>query len=151
MNGRLKRIAIIGGGISGLSAAFYLDKAKRAGAEIEYTLFEAAARLGGVIQTERRDEFVIEAGPDSFLTAKPWAADLARDLGLGDQLMGSNDASRKTYILLNGRLVPMPDGLQMMVPTKFWPVASSRLFSLSTKIGMLRECMLPRSALPEGA
>ena len=65
------RVAIIGGGISGLSAAFYLDKARRAGAQLGYTLFESSDRLGGVIRTERKDDFVIEAGPDSFLTAKP--------------------------------------------------------------------------------
>ena len=82
------RIAIIGGGISGLSAAYGLEKQQRKGAELNYVLFEASARLGGVLCTERVGDNVIEAGPDSFLTEKPWAADLCRELGLGDQLIG---------------------------------------------------------------
>src|SRR5947209_19746170 len=102
------RVAIIGGGISGLSAAFYLDKARRAGAQLDYTLLESSDRLGGVIRTQRADDFVIEGGPDSFLTAKPWAAELARELNIADQLIGSNDATRKTYILLGRRLGSMP-------------------------------------------
>src|SRR4051812_43336062 len=101
----MKRVAIIGGGISGLSAAFYLERLRQAGAPLDYVLFEASQRLGGVIRTERVDDFVIEAGPDSFLTAKPWAAELARDAGIGDQLLPSNDHKRKTYILDGGRLL----------------------------------------------
>src|SRR5256885_17257465 len=104
------RIAIIGGGISGLSAAYGLEKQQRKGAELNYVLFEASARLGGVLCTERVGDNVIGAGPDSFLTEKPWAADLCRELGLGDQLIGSNDSERGTYILLNGSLVAPPDG-----------------------------------------
>src|SRR5437764_3288993 len=144
------RVAIIGGGISGLSAAFYLDKARRAGAQLEYTLFESSDRLGGVIRTQRKDDFVIEAGPDSFLTAKPWAAELARELNIADQLIGSNDATRKTCILLNRRLVPMPDRLQMIVPAKIMPTALSPLFSLRTKLKMLREYISPPRRLEEG-
>ena len=90
----MKRIAIVGGGISGLSAAFYLERLRRGGASLEYKLFEASPRLGGVIKTERVDDFVIEAGPDSFLTSKLWAAQLARDAGIGDQLLPSNDRKR---------------------------------------------------------
>src|SRR5438309_8583867 len=141
------RVAIIGGGISGLSAAFYLDKARRAGAQLDYILFESSDRLGGVIRTERRDGFVIETGPDSFLTAKPWAIELARELNIADQLMGSNDATRKTYILLNRRLIPMPDGLQMMVPAKITPTAFSSLFSVATKLKMLHEYIAPPTPL----
>jgi protoporphyrinogen/coproporphyrinogen III oxidase len=106
----MKRIAIIGGGISGLSAAFVLEKRCQAGASLEYALFESSPRLGGVLVTERVDGCLVEAGPDSFLTEKPWASDLSREVGLGDQLIGSNDAERKTYILVNGQLVAMPDG-----------------------------------------
>src|SRR3954470_18318962 len=126
----MKRVAIVGGGISGLSAAFYLERLKRSGAPLEYSLFEASSRLGGIIKTERFDDFVIEGGPDSFLTSKPWAAELARDLGIADQLIPSNDRKRKTYILDRGELVPIPDGMQMMVPTAIWPVATASLFSL---------------------
>jgi oxygen-dependent protoporphyrinogen oxidase len=135
----MKRIAIIGGGISGLSAAFALEQPKKAGAPLEYVLFESSARFGGVVHTESIDGCVVEAGPDSFLTEKPWAADLCRELGLGDQLIGSNDAERKTYILLKGRLVPLPDGLQFMVPTRLTAAFFSPLFSWKTKARILRE------------
>ena len=82
------RIAIIGGGISGLSAAYGLEKQQRKGAELNYVLFEASARLGGVLCTERVGDNVIEAGRDSFLTEKPWATDLCRDLGFDREAAG---------------------------------------------------------------
>jgi len=135
----MKRIAIIGGGISGLSAAFEIEKQKIQNAHVEYALFEASARCGGVIRTERVGDCIVEAGPDSFLTEKLWAADLCRELGLGDQLIGSNDSGRTTYILVKGRLVPLPDGMMFMVPTKLASTFFSPLFSLSTKLGMIRE------------
>lgn len=135
----MKRIAVIGGGISGLAAAYELEKQRNTGAELEFVVFEAGARLGGVIRTERVDDLVIEAGPDSFLTEKSWAADLCRELGLGDQLISSNDSARRTYILVKGRLVPLPDGLMFMVPTSIWPIFLSRLFSWPTKLRMIRE------------
>src|SRR5690348_8503118 len=128
----MKRIAIIGGGISGLSAAFALEKARSQGASLEYVILEARDRFGGVIRSERIDDCLLEAGPDSFLTEKPWAADLCRELGLGDQLIGSNDAKRKTYMLVKGRLLPIPDGLMFMVPTRLAPTFFSRLFSWPT-------------------
>jgi len=132
------RIAIIGGGISGLTAAFALEEHRRAGA-VEYALYESSPRLGGVLRTESIQGCVVEAGPDSFLTEKYWAADLCRSLGLGDQLIGSNDASRKTYILVDGQLALMPDGLMFMIPTKILPTIFSPLFSWATKLQMARE------------
>jgi len=92
----MKRIAIIGGGISGLAAAFALEEQRRSGGPFEYVLYESSPRLGGVLRTEHVEGCVLEAGPDSFLTEKSWAADLCRTLGLGDQLMSSNDADRKS-------------------------------------------------------
>lgn len=143
----MPRIAIIGGGISGLSAAFTLEEKRQSGAPIEYVLFDAAPRLGGVIVTDRVDGCIVEAGPDSFISEKPWAADLCRKIGLGDQLIGSNDATRKTYIVIrkNGRdrLVAMPDGLMFMVPTKILPTVMSPLFSLGTKMRMAIEWFHP--------
>jgi oxygen-dependent protoporphyrinogen oxidase len=136
------RIAIIGGGISGLAAAFALEDHRRAGA-VEYALYESSPNLGGVLRTEHVQGCIVEAGPDSFLTEKPWAADLCRTLGIGDQLIGSNDAARKTYILVNGRLTPMPDGLMFLVPTKILPTALSPLFSWTTKLRMARELFHP--------
>jgi len=143
----MTRIAIIGGGISGLAAAFQIEQQKHAGQDVEYTLYESSPRLGGVLRTEKIDGCVVEAGPDSFVTEKPWAAELARLVGLGDQLIGSNDADRKTYILTRGRLVEMPDGLMFMVPTKILPTGLSPLFSWSTKLRMSRELFHPPRAV----
>ncbi len=141
----MTRIAIIGGGISGLSAAFTLEEPRRAGA-VEYVLYESSPQLGGVLRTDHIDGCIVEAGPDSFITEKPWAADLCRTLGLGDQLIGSNDADRKTYILVRGRLIPMPDGLMFMVPTKILPTGFSPLFSWNTKLRMAQELLHPPRA-----
>jgi protoporphyrinogen/coproporphyrinogen III oxidase len=139
----MKRIAIIGGGIAGLSAAWALEKARRAGQDVEYALFEAGSRLGGVIGSEVVDGCVIEGGPDSFLTEKPAAAQLCRELGIGDQLLPSNDAERKTYIVVRNRLIPLPDGLMFMIPTRLVPTACTQLFSLGTKLRMAREYLFP--------
>jgi oxygen-dependent protoporphyrinogen oxidase len=141
----MTRIAIIGGGISGLSAAFTLEQ-HRCTSALEYTLYESSPRLGGALRTEHIHECIVEAGPDSFVTEKPWAADLCRTLGLGDQLIGSNDLDRKTYILVRGQLIPMPDGLMFMVPTKILPTALSPLFSWTTKLRMARELFHPPRA-----
>ena len=141
----MTRIAIIGGGISGLSAAFTLEQL-RSENTVDYTLYESSPHLGGVLRTERIDDCTIEAGPDSFLTEKTWATDFCRTLGLGDQLITSNDADRKTYILINGHLIPIPDGLMFLVPTKILPTTFSPLFSWNTKLRMAQEFFLPPQA-----
>jgi oxygen-dependent protoporphyrinogen oxidase len=135
----MKRIAIIGGGISGLSAAVALERARSGGAEVEYRIFESAGHLGGVLVTERVAGCLVEAGPDSFLTEKSWGLDFCRSLGLGDQLLPSNDADRKTYIVVRDRLQPIPDGLQFMVPTRVLPILTTGLFSLGSKLRMALE------------
>jgi oxygen-dependent protoporphyrinogen oxidase len=145
----MTRIGIIGGGISGLAAAFELEEQRRAGADLDYVLYESSPRLGGVLRTEHIDGCLVEAGPDSFITEKTWATDLCRALGLGDQLIGSNDADRKTYILTKGRLVEMPDGLMFMVPTKILPTGLSPLFSWKTKLRMTQELLLPPRAVAD--
>jgi protoporphyrinogen/coproporphyrinogen III oxidase len=137
------RIAIIGGGISGLSAAYYLEQERAKGAPVEYTLLEASGRLGGVMFSDRVGDCVVEGGPDSFLTEKPWASQLCAELGIAGDLIGSNDAQRVTYIVVKGKLVPMPDGLMFMVPTMLLPTALTPLFSWGTKIKMLGELMHP--------
>ncbi len=137
------RIAIIGAGIAGLSAAYELEKSRSAGAPVEYALFESRARLGGSIASQVVNDAVIEGGPDSFISEKPAAAELCRELGLGDQLTPSNDADRKTYIVVHNRLVPLPDGLMFLVPTKLVPTALTPLFSLQTKIRMALELLHP--------
>jgi oxygen-dependent protoporphyrinogen oxidase len=135
----MRRIAIVGGGIAGLSAAFYLERARRNGAHLDWRLFEKSDRLGGVIKTETNNGFVLEAGPDSFLSAKPEGAQFCRDLGIADQLIYSNDASRKTFVLVRGHLVEIPPGLEFMVPTRIRPIATSPLFSFRTKLRMFAE------------
>ena len=141
----MKRIAIIGGGISGLSAALTLQRAREQGAEIAYALFDSSPRLGGVLATECVEGCLVEAGPDSFLTEKHWGLDFCRTLGLEDDLIASNDAERKTYILKRKQLVPIPDGLMFMVPTKLLPTALTPLFSWGTKARMAREFLFPPS------
>jgi len=124
-------VVIIGGGISGLSTAYHLAKAG-----IHSTIIEPRPRLGGVIATEHVEGCVIEAGPDSFLAVKPAAMDLIRELGLAGEVIGSNDHLRKTYVKRDGRLVPLPDGLMMMVPTKVMPLVTSPLLGWGTKLRM---------------
>ena len=111
----------------------------RRGAPVEEYLIERSPRLGGVVRTEKIDGFIVEAGPDSFLAEKPQAAAMARELGLGDDLMGSNDNTRRTYILHRGRLVPIPDGLMFLVPTRIWPMVTTPLLPFRTKLAALRE------------
>ncbi|HOL72785.1 MAG TPA: protoporphyrinogen oxidase [Bryobacteraceae bacterium] len=127
----MRRALIIGGGISGLSAAYYLSKAG-----VPSTLVERRPRLGGVIETETIHGCVLETGPDSFLSAKPWAMDLIRELGLEGDVIGSNDHARVTYVRKNGRLVPLPDGLMLMIPTKIVPLLTTSLLGWGTKIKM---------------
>ena len=137
------RMAIIGGGIAGLAAAYELEKAGAAGSPVDYTLFEERPRLGGSLASEIVDGAVLERGPDSFITEKPAAAELCRELGLGGELLPSNDAARKTFIVVRNRLVALPDGLMFLVPTKLVPTALTPLFSLGTKLRMGLELLHP--------
>lgn len=130
----MRRAVIVGGGISGLAAAYELARA-----DVPFTLIERSSQLGGVIRTERIEGCLVEAGPDSFLAEKPWALELIRELGLAGEVIGSNDHARVTYVVKRGRLVPLPDGLMMMVPTRIWPVAVSPLLGLRTKVRMAAE------------
>jgi protoporphyrinogen/coproporphyrinogen III oxidase len=145
----IMRIAIIGGGIAGLAAAYELEVARSASSAVEYQLFEAGVRLGGVISSSVVNGTVIERGPDSFLTEKPAAAELCRELGLAGDLIGSNDASRRTYIMVRNRLVPLPDGLMFLIPTRLAPTLLTGLFSLPTKVRMGLELLHPRRAQAE--
>lgn len=133
----MTRIAIIGGGISGLTVAYELEKARRAGAALDWQLFEAANRFGGTLETTHiaapEGEYIFEGGPDGWVTEKPWARELASELGLAHELIVSNDATRKTYIYLDGQLQVIPDGMRLMVPEELSALQGSPLFSASAK------------------
>lgn len=144
----MKRIAIIGGGISGLTSAFRLEQQRTRGAPLEFVLYEASSRFGGVIKTESVEDCVLEAGPDSFLTEKVWATDLCRELGLEDQLITSSDAQRTTFIVVRGRLLPIPEGLMFMVPSRLIATLFSPLFSWRTKLRILGEWLHPPRSSP---
>ena len=119
--------------MAGVAAAYFLERGIEAGAKAEVVLFEASERLGGIVETVREGGFVVECGPDAWVTEKPWALELAQELGLGDEVMYSLDAERKTYIRLDGRLEAMPDGMRMMVPGDLAAMEASTLFSQSAK------------------
>lgn len=120
-----------------------LRLAREGGLELELMLFERAPRLGGKIQTERTDGFVIEAGPDTFVSTKPWAVQLCRELGIEDRLQGTDLQRRRVYVLRRGRLVELPDGLAMMVPTQIWPMLRTPLLSPAGKLRMALDLVLP--------
>jgi oxygen-dependent protoporphyrinogen oxidase len=145
----MRRVAIIGGGITGLATAYYLSRA-----DVDFTLYEASPRLGGLLKSEvvttANGTFLAECGPDGFLSTKPCAIELAHEIGIGDQLLGSSDEHRKTYVLVNGKLIEMPEGLQLMVPTNIWQVAASPLLSFGTKFRMAMERFFPPQPLAEG-
>lgn len=134
------RVAIIGGGISGLAA---LEQITRVAPGLEVTLLEASPRLGGHIRTERSDGFLMEAGPDVILASKPAAVELAKRVGLGERLHGTNSAVKGSYILSGKRLVPMPDGLTGLVPSRFAPFATTRLVSPLGKLRVGMEYFIP--------
>ncbi len=137
-------VVIIGGGISGLSTAFNLQRqAHAAGLPLRYTLVERDTRFGGKLVTDTVGQFVVEGGPDSILTQKPWGIQLARDLGLEDQLIGINDLPRKVAFLAHGRPRPMPEGMTLIVPTKLWPFLRSPLLSPLGKLRMLLDLVIP--------
>jgi oxygen-dependent protoporphyrinogen oxidase len=129
----MKRVAIIGGGVAGLTAAYELAQWAGKGAAVQGVLFEASTRLGGIVETVREGGFVIECGPDAWVSEKPWARELAEELSLGDEVMASNDTQRKTYVLIDKKLQAMPDGMRMMVPADLGALDASGLFSAEAK------------------
>jgi len=142
---RPTRIAIIGGGIAGLAAAHrVLEIAPALGVSVEVAVCEAADRPGGTIATERADDYLIESGPDSFLTEKPWALALCERLALAGGVIATRRDRRRTYVVRRGRLVALPDGFALMAPTRFGSVVRSRLFSWSGKARLALDLVLPR-------
>lgn len=144
-----QHLVVVGGGIAGLASAYYAQQAaERASIPLKITLIERDDRLGGKITTDTPDGFVIEGGPDSFITQKPWALQLCRELGLGDRLAGTNDARRTTFILRDGKLHKMPDGMYLIIPTRFMPFATSDLLSWRGKLRMGMDLFIPRRTDP---
>ncbi|MFZ6029901.1 MAG: protoporphyrinogen oxidase [Chloroflexota bacterium] len=141
-------LIVVGGGIAGLSAAYAaLHHTRQAAKPPRVLLLDSAAQWGGKISTDRvpqaNGEFVIEGGPDTFLATKPDAKALCDELGIGDSLQGTNPHQRNTYVLHNGRLTPLPDGLAMMIPTNFASMAATRLLSWPQKARMGLDFVLP--------
>ena len=131
-------VAVVGGGIAGLTAALSLHERGH-----RFLLFEARDDLGGVIRTERQRGFLVEGGPDSFLVQKPEAMALVRALGLEGRLVATNPEARAVFVLRGGRLLPLPEGMTLTVPTRVWPVLASPLFSWWGKLRMGLDLVRP--------
>jgi oxygen-dependent protoporphyrinogen oxidase len=141
----MKRVLIIGGGISGLAAAHrHIELSKADNQQISLTLLEASSKLGGIIQTENRDGFLLERGPDSFISEKPEALALVHRLGIDSHLIETNPEHRRSFIVRNGRLRPVPEGFQLLAPSQLWPFVKSDIFSLAGKVRMAADILLPR-------
>jgi oxygen-dependent protoporphyrinogen oxidase len=139
------KLVVVGGGISGLAAAYRaVELARERSIPLELTVLEARDRLGGTIATERVGGFIVESGPDSFLSDKPWALALCRRLGLEDRLVRTDDRFRKVFVWRRGRLHPLPDGFQLLAPTRLGPFVASSLFSWRGKLRMALEVLVPR-------
>ena len=137
----MRRVVVIGGGISGLAAAHRLSELDP---NLDVTLIEASDRLGGTLQTEEHDGFLLERGPDSFISEKPEAVALAKRLGLESRLIQTNAAHRRSFIVRDGRLRPVPEGFQLLAPSRIWPFLTTDIFSLAGKVRMAADLVLPR-------
>jgi protoporphyrinogen/coproporphyrinogen III oxidase len=143
----MKKITMVGGGIAGLAAAYYVQK--KANIPLQITLLESANYWGGKIITKRVNvagldgQFVIEGGPDTFVVTKPWAVGLCKELGIAERLRGTNPQAKKTYILKKNRLHELPGGLTMMIPTEFSPMIRTGLLSWPAKVRMGLDFLLP--------
>lgn len=141
----VRRIIVVGGGITGLAAAHRLEERRHAERlACEVLLLEAGPRLGGVISTTCRDGFILESGPDTIFTNKPWGLDLVRRLGLSERLIGTMDTHRRTFVARGGTLHPLPEGFLLLAPTRFGPFLRSGLLSWHGKARTALDLFLPR-------
>ena len=136
---------LLGGGITGLAACYRLQReAAQRDIPLDVTLLEANERVGGVVQTEHRDGFLIEHGPDAFISTKPSAKALCEELGIADQLIGTNPKVRRSFVVRNGALHPVPEGFYLMAPGSFMPFLKSPLFSWHGKLRIAFDLFIPR-------
>jgi oxygen-dependent protoporphyrinogen oxidase len=136
----MKRVVIVGGGVTGLAAAHALEKANE---RCEVRLLEASSQLGGNLNTIRHNGFIIDTGPDSWIAAKPHATKLAREVGLGDELIGTRPDTRRVYIVWQRKLHPMPEGLILGVPTEVKPLIDSDLLGWDAKLRAGLDLVVP--------
>ncbi len=152
----MKRIIIVGGGVAGLAAAYKITRAASEGHDVEFVLLEKDRRLGGKIQTEvvmdpsEESRFIVDGGPDCFLTEKPACHRIAKLTGIFDDELPTDDSRRRTWILSRGKLHQMPDGVMMFAPTKFVPFATTGLFSWPGKIRMAMDLLIPPKKVAPG-
>ncbi len=138
---RQKRVAVIGGGISGLATAHRLTELDPS---VSVALLEQADRVGGVLQTKRQDGFMFEWGADNFITNVPWAVDLCRRIGFEDQLVETDEQHRGAFVVRKGKLHRIPQGFIIMAPSRVWPVVSTPILSPWGKLRMAGEFFVPR-------
>jgi protoporphyrinogen/coproporphyrinogen III oxidase len=144
---RVPRVAVIGAGISGLACGHrLLELAAQRNHPLSVEVFDAGPRPGGIICTRQEDGFLWEEGPDSFITDKPWALDLCRRLGLEADLVGTNRAFQRSYVVWNGRMHLTPEGFYLLAPARLWPFFTSSLFSWRGKLRIAGELFLPPRA-----
>ncbi|HEX5021840.1 MAG TPA: FAD-dependent oxidoreductase, partial [Candidatus Binatia bacterium] len=142
----MKRVIVIGGGIAGLAAAHRIIELNNERApDLEVLLLEASSRLGGSIATERVEDFLVEGGPDSFITEKPSALRLCERLGLISRLVSTQSRYQKIYVVHRGKLEPLPQGFFLLAPTRLWPFIQTPLFSWAGKLRMAGELLIPRA------
>ncbi len=135
------RVAVIGGGISGLAAAHRLMELAP---QLPVTLFEASDRLGGVLQTTRRDGYLLDHSADNFITNVPWALELCRRIGFADELVHTCEAGRRAFVVHKGKLQPVPEGFSLMAAAKVWPVLTTPILSLKGKLRLALEYFISR-------
>lgn len=142
----VRRVAIVGAGITGLSAALRLILIDE---HVHLEVFESSSGVGGIIHTERRDGFLIEHGPDSFITNKPGGVQLCHDLGISDQLLGTDDRFRRSLVVHKGQPVAVPDGFMLMAPAKPMAILTTPVLSAPGKLRLLSEAFRPRKKSDE--
>ena len=150
----MKKVIIIGAGVAGLGAAMKVRRAAEAGEDVDFVLYERDDRIGGkiagVLVDDEYGHWVVDGGPDSFLTAKPAIHRIAKMCGVDGDTMPTDESKKLTRILKDGKLYPMPDGVMQFAPTKFVPFATTGLFSWPGKLRAGMDLFIPKKVVPEG-